>query len=174
MTAKHDFEVVFFDLPAVPDFKFILRDVTLERYQCSSSPPIGMFKDFTQFLLRGNVVDLAVGVVIGGAFGTVVTALVKDFLTPFIGAIARVPDFSRFVFEIHGASFMVGDFLNTLISFILIACTVFFFVVKPMNMLIARSHTEPHSDPTTKKCPECLAEIPIPAKRCMHCAQVIA
>ncbi|MEN9582469.1 MAG: hypothetical protein RL641_423 [Candidatus Parcubacteria bacterium] len=131
-------------------------------------------KEFKQFLLRGNVVDLAVGVVIGGAFGAVVTALVSDFLTPLIAAIAKVPDFSGLLFTINGSQFMIGHFINALISFALVAGAIFFFVVKPMNILIARSKKEPPADPTSKKCSECLSEIPIQAKRCMHCAQVVA
>lgn len=133
-----------------------------------------MINEFKQFLLRGNVVDLAVGVVMGAAFGTVVTALVKDFLTPLIAAIAKVPDFAGLSFMVNGSQFMYGDFINALISFLLIAITVFFFVVKPMNVLIARSRKEPPVDPTTKKCPECIGEIPLNAKRCMHCAQLVA
>lgn len=132
-----------------------------------------MLKDFKQFLLRGNVVDLAVGVVIGAAFGTLVTALVSDLLTPFISAIAKVPDFSGLVFSINGSIFKYGHFLDALISFLLVAAAIFFFVVKPINLLISRSHREPPADPTTKKCPECLSEIPLGAKRCSHCAQVI-
>lgn len=132
-----------------------------------------MLKEFKQFLLRGNVVDLAVGVVIGAAFGTVVTALVSDFLTPLIAAIAKVPDFGGLSFTINGSKFMYGHFINALISFVLVAATVFFFIVKPMNMLIARSRKEPPADPTTKKCKECLSEIPIDAKRCSCCAQVV-
>ena len=132
-----------------------------------------MLKDFKQFLLRGNVVDLAVGVVIGAAFGTVVNALVADLLTPLVAAIAKVPDFSGFAFTINGSRFMIGNLINAIISFLLVAAAVFFFVVKPMNMLIARSHKEAPADPTTKKCPECLSEIPIDAKRCSHCAQVV-
>src|SRR3989344_5145369 len=132
-----------------------------------------MLKEFKQFLLRGNVVDLAVGVIIGAAFGTVVTALVSDFLTPFIAAIARVPDFSGLQFTLNGSKFMYGHFINALISFILVASAVFFFVVKPMNILIARARKEPPADPTTKKCPECVSEIPINAKRCMHCTQAL-
>lgn len=132
-----------------------------------------MFREFKQFLLRGNVVDLAVGVVIGAAFGTVVNALVADLLTPLIAAIAKVPDFSGFAFTINGSRFMIGNLINAIISFLLVATAVFFFVVKPMNMLIARSHKEAPADPTTKKCPECLSEIPIDAKRCSHCAQVV-
>ncbi|MFA6000463.1 MAG: large conductance mechanosensitive channel protein MscL [Candidatus Paceibacterota bacterium] len=132
-----------------------------------------MLKEFKQFLLRGNVVDLAVGVVIGVAFGTIVTALVSDLLTPFIAAIVKTPDFSGIFFTINGSKFMFGHFVNVLISFILVASSVFFFVVKPMNVLIVRSRREPPADSTTKKCKECLSEIPIEAKRCSHCTQVI-
>lgn len=132
-----------------------------------------MLKEFKQFLLRGNVVDLAVGVVVGAAFGTIVTALVADILTPLIAAIAKVPDFSGLVFTLNGSKFMIGHFINALISFILVAGAVFFFVVKPMNLLIAKSRKEPPADPTTKKCKECLSEIPIEAKRCSHCTQVV-
>jgi large conductance mechanosensitive channel len=132
-----------------------------------------MLKEFKQFLLRGNVVDLAVGVVIGAAFGTIVSALVSDLLTPFIAAIAKVPDFSGLFFTINDSKFMYGHFINALISFILVASSVFFFVVKPMNLLISRSRKEPPADPTTKKCAECLSEVPIEAKRCSHCTQVV-
>lgn len=132
-----------------------------------------MLKEFKQFLLRGNVIDLAVGVVIGAAFGAVVTALVSDILTPFIAAIAKVPDFSGLTFTINGSKFAYGHFLNVLISFLLVASAVFFFIVKPMNMLIARSRKEPPVDPTTKKCRECLSEVPLDARRCSHCTQVI-
>jgi large conductance mechanosensitive channel len=133
-----------------------------------------MLKEFKTFLLRGNVVDLAVGVVIGAAFGTVVSALVCDLLTPFIAAIAKVPDFSGLVFTINGSIFAIGHFINATISFVLVAGAVFFFVVKPMNILIAKSKKEPITDPTSKKCKECLSEIPLEAKRCSHCAQVVA
>jgi large conductance mechanosensitive channel len=133
-----------------------------------------MLKEFKQFLLRGNVVDLAVGVVIGAAFGTIVTALVSDLLTPLIAAIVKTPDFGGLVFTINGSKFMYGHFLNALVSFVLVAASVFFFVVKPMNLLIARSRKEPPANPTTKKCKECLSEIQIEAKRCSHCAQVQA
>lgn len=132
-----------------------------------------MLKEFKQFLLRGNVVDLAVGVVVGAAFGGIVTALVSDLLTPLIAAIAKVPDFSGLLFTINGSKFMYGHFINALISFLLVSSAVFFFVVKPINMLIARSRKEPPADPTTKKCAECLSEIPIDAKRCSHCTQVV-
>ncbi|MBP9715692.1 MAG: large conductance mechanosensitive channel protein MscL [Candidatus Pacebacteria bacterium] len=133
-----------------------------------------MLKEFKQFLLRGNVVDLAVGVVIGAAFGTIVTALVSDLLTPLIAAIASTPDFSALSFTINGSKFMVGHFINALISFLLVSSAVFFFVVKPMNVLISRSRREPSADPTTKKCTECMSEVPIEAKRCAHCTQVIS
>ncbi len=132
-----------------------------------------MFKDFKQFLLRGNVVDLAVGVMIGAAFGSVVTALVKDFLTPLVAAIVKVPDFGGLSFIVNGSKFMYGDFINNLISFVLLATTIFFFVVKPINLLIEKSRRGPPPDPTTKKCPECLSEIPIDARRCAHCTQII-
>lgn len=133
-----------------------------------------MLKEFKQFLLRGNVVDLAVGVVVGAAFGTVVNALVADILTPFISAVAKVPDFSGLAFTIHGSHFMYGHFINAFISFILVASAIFFFVVKPMNLLISRSKKgEEPAEPNTKKCPECLSEIPIAAKRCSFCTQVI-
>lgn len=125
--------------------------------------------DFKQFLLRGNVVDLAVGVVIGVAFGTVVSALVKDFITPLIAAIAGKPDFSAINFTVNGSVFAVGDFINAVIAFILVAAAVFFFVVKPMNYLVARSRKDPPAEPTTMKCPQCLSEIPIGAKRCAFC-----
>ncbi len=133
-----------------------------------------MLKEFKTFLLRGNVVDLAVGVVVGAAFGTIVSALVSDLLTPLIAAIAKVPDFSSMFFTINGSKFMYGHFINALISFMLVAGAVFFFVVKPMDMLIARSRKEPQVDPTIKKCTECLSDIPIAAKRCAHCAQIVA
>lgn len=132
-----------------------------------------MLNEFKTFLLRGNVVDLAVGVVVGAAFGTIVTALVADLLTPLIAAIAKVPDFSGLSFTLNGSQFMYGHFINTLISFLLVAGSVFFFVVKPMNILVAKSRKEPPADPTTKKCKECLSEIPLEAKRCSHCAQAV-
>ena len=131
-------------------------------------------KEFKQFLLRGNVVDLAVGVVVGAAFGTIVSALVSDLLTPLIAAIAKIPDFSAFAFTLNGSQFMIGHFINAVISFVMVAGAIFFFVVKPMNMLVARSRKEPPADPTTKKCKECLSEISLEAKRCSHCAQAVA
>lgn len=132
-----------------------------------------MLKEFKQFLLRGNVVDLAVGVVIGAAFGTVVSSLVADLLTPFISAVARVPDLGGLSFSFNGSTFLYGHFINAVISFVLISGTIFFFVVKPMNMLVSRSHNEAPPDPTTTKCPECLSEIPLDAKRCKYCTQTV-
>jgi large conductance mechanosensitive channel len=131
-------------------------------------------KGFKQFLLRGNVVDLAVGVVIGAAFGGVVTALVKDLLTPLIAAIVKQPDFSAFTFTVNGSKFLYGEFINALLSFLIVAAAIYYFVVLPINALISRAHHEPPADPTTKKCPECLSEIPIQAKRCAQCCQPLA
>ncbi len=132
-----------------------------------------MLKGFKEFILRGNVVDLAVGVVVGAAFSAIVTALVKDILTPFVAAIVRSPDFSQLSFEINGSKFLYGDFLNALISFIIVAVTVYFFVVLPLNKLMARIHKREPLDATTQQCPECLSEIPLKAKRCAHCTAVI-
>ena len=129
-----------------------------------------MFKGFKQFILRGNVLDLAVAVVMGAAFGAVVTALVKDLLTPLIAAVAKAPDFSAVSFQINGSKFLIGDFINSLISFLLIAVAVYFFVIMPLNALMARlNRGEAPPDPTTKKCPECLSDIPIAARRCAFC-----
>ena len=126
-------------------------------------------QEFKAFLLRGNVVDLAVAVVIGVAFGAVVTSLVEDLVTPLIAAIIGKPDFSGLTFTINGSRFFYGNFINALISFISIAGVVFFLVITPMNTLVARSRREPPADPTTKKCAECLSEIPISARRCAFC-----
>jgi large conductance mechanosensitive channel len=134
-----------------------------------------MLSGFKQFILRGNVIDMAVGVVIGAAFGSVVTALTKDLLTPFIAAIVGKPDFSAISFTIGTTVFPVGDFINAAVSFLLIAAAVYFFVVLPVNTLVARMRKAPApADPTTKKCPECLSEIPIDARRCAHCAQPVS
>ena len=131
-------------------------------------------KGFKQFLLRGNVVDLAVGVVIGAAFGALVTAFVKDLLTPLIAALVGKPDFSSLQFTVNNSTFLYGDFINVAISFLLIALAVYYFVVLPVNALVARMRKAPApADPTTKKCPECLSEIPIDARRCAFCASAI-
>ena len=128
-----------------------------------------MLKDFRAFLLRGNVVDLAVAVVIGAAFGAVVTALVADLLTPIIAAIFGKPDFSSLTFTINNSVFRYGSFLNALIAFVSIAAAVFFFVVQPVNALMRRRKTQPDVDSETRPCTECLSEIPIQAKRCAFC-----
>jgi large conductance mechanosensitive channel len=126
-------------------------------------------KGFRQFLLRGNVIDLAVAVVIGAAFVAVVQAFVKDILTPLIAAIVGKPDFSQLTFTIHNSKFSYGDFINALISFIIVAAVIYYLVVLPVNLLISRARRQPPADPTTKKCPECLSEIPIDARRCAFC-----
>src|SRR6202040_4068491 len=129
-----------------------------------------MLQGFKQFILRGNVLDLAVAVVMGVAFGAVVTALVKDIIPPFIPAIVGKPDFSAIEFTINGSKFPIGDFINAVISFILIAAAVYFFIVLPMNTLLTRMRRgEAAPDPTTKKCPECLSDVPIAARRCAFC-----
>ena len=134
-----------------------------------------MLKGFKLFVLRGNVIDLAVAVVIGGAFGAVVTALVKDLITPLIAAIGGKPDFSALLFTVNGSKFAIGDFLNAVIGFLMIAAAVYFFVVAPLNALTARMRRgEVAPDPTTKKCPECLSEIPIAARRCAFCTSQVA
>jgi large conductance mechanosensitive channel len=127
---------------------------------------------FKAFILRGNVVDMAVGVVMGAAFGTVVTGFVKDLLTPLIAAIVGKPDFSAIVFTINGSKFQVGEFMNGAVAFFLIATAVYFFVVLPVNTLVARM--QPPGAPTTKKCPECLSEVPIAARRCAFCTSTLA
>lgn len=127
------------------------------------------FKEFRSFLLRGNVVDLAIAVVIGAAFTAVVTAVVSGLLTPLIAAVFGQPDFSALDFTINGSRFRYGAVINAIISFVSVAAVIFYLVVVPMNALIARSRREPPADPTTKKCPECLSEIPIQARRCAFC-----
>lgn len=131
-------------------------------------------KGFKAFLLRGNVVDLAIAVVIGAAFGAVVTALVKDLLTPLIAAIGGQPDFGALAFTVNNSRFLYGDFVNAVVSFVIIAAAVYFLVMVPVNALIARSRRQPPPDPTTQKCPECLSEIPIGARRCAYCTAVLA
>jgi large conductance mechanosensitive channel len=128
-----------------------------------------MLKEFKAFLLRGNLVDMAVGIVIGVAFAAVVTALVADIITPIVAAIAGKPSFSGLSFTINGSHFLYGDFFNALISFVSIAAAVFFFVVKPVNALMARRKSEPPADDSMRQCPECLSEIPRAARRCAFC-----
>jgi large conductance mechanosensitive channel len=133
-----------------------------------------MLREFRQFLLRGNVVDLAVGVVIGAAFGAVVTAMVEDLITPIVAAIAGQPDFSNLTFTINGSVFRYGSFLNAVLSFLIIATAVFWLVVLPMNRLMARVRAEPPIDETTRACPACLSEIPVKARRCAFCTSDLA
>ena len=133
-----------------------------------------MLKGFKEFVLRGNVVDLAVAVVIGGAFGAIVTALVKDLLTPLIAALVGKPDFSALTFTINNSKFLYGDFLNAVLSFVLIAAAIYFFIVVPVNAINARTRKPAApAAPATKECPECLSAIPIGARRCAHCTSVI-
>ena len=128
-----------------------------------------MLKGFRDFLLRGNVVDLAVAVVIGSAFGAIVNALVKDLITPLIGAIGGQPDFSNIVFTINKSDFLIGDFLNALISFLIIASVIYFLVVLPMNGIVKKLKSGEKFDPMEKTCPECLSLISLKAKRCKFC-----
>jgi large conductance mechanosensitive channel len=126
-------------------------------------------RGFKAFLLRGNVVELAVAVVIAVAFGLVVTAFVKDLVTPLVAALFGKPDFGALIFTINNSKFLYGDFINAVLAFLIVAAVIYFFVVVPYTALLARSRKEPPADPTTKKCPECLSEIPIDAKRCAFC-----
>jgi large conductance mechanosensitive channel len=129
-----------------------------------------MLKGFKQFVLRGNVLDLAVAVVIGGAFGKIVAALVADLLTPLIALMGGKPDFAAIHFTVNGTIFKVGDFINEVVSFLMVAVAIYFFVVAPVNALNERRHRgDAPPDPTTKKCPECLTEVPIAARRCSAC-----
>ena len=131
-------------------------------------------KGFKQFMLRGNVVELAVAVVMGAAFGAVVTALVKDLLTPLIAAVIGAPDFSAIVVDVNGSKLLIGDFLNALFSFLVIAAAVYFLIVLPVNALVARMRRgEAAPDPTTKKCPECMSEVAIAARRCAFCTSAL-
>ena len=129
---------------------------------------------FKKFLLRGNVVDLAVAVVIGAAFGAVVQALVKDLITPLIGAFGGVPDFSALFFTVNGSKFMIGDFINALLGFIVIAAVVYYFVVAPVGRLMDRFAPEPPKTPPTRECPYCLSKIPKAARRCAFCTADLA
>jgi large conductance mechanosensitive channel len=130
---------------------------------------------FKQFMLRGNVVELAVAVVMGAAFTAVVTAFVKDLLTPLIAAIIGSPDFSAIAVMVNGSKLLVGDFVNALVAFLMISIAVYFFVVMPINALTARMRRgEAAPDPTTKKCPECMSDVAIAARRCMFCTSPLS
>jgi large conductance mechanosensitive channel len=132
-----------------------------------------MLKEFREFILRGNLVDLAVAVVIGTAFGAVVAAFVKDLVTPLIAAIGGKPDFAGLAFTINDSKFLYGDFLNVLLAFMIIAAVVFFFVIKPVNALMARLQPAPAVDVTTRACPDCVSDIPISATRCAFCTSKV-
>ncbi len=130
-------------------------------------------KDFRAFLMRGSLVDMAVGVVIGVAFGAVVTALVEDLFTPLIAAIGGKPDFSSLTFTINGSHFLYGKFINAVISFVIVAAAIFYVVVKPVGAMMARMAKAEPEAPATKDCPECLSAIPVAARRCAHCTSAV-
>jgi large conductance mechanosensitive channel len=130
-------------------------------------------RGFKEFLLRGNVVDLAVAVVIGVAFTAVVTAFVKDLITPLLAAIGGKPDFAGLSFSINGSRFLYGDFFNAVVSFVIIVAVVYYFVVLPMNRLAALQRGDPAPEPSMRKCPECLSEIPLAARRCAFCTTAL-
>jgi large conductance mechanosensitive channel len=132
-----------------------------------------MLQEFKQFILRGNVIDLAVAVVIGAAFGAIVTSLVENIITPLIGALGGQPDFSGLSFELNNSEIRYGAFLNAVIAFLIIAAVIFFAVIKPMNAIMTRMRTEPTPDPLTGKCPYCLSEVQMGARRCPFCIQEI-
>jgi large conductance mechanosensitive channel len=134
-----------------------------------------VLKGFRDFVLRGNVVDLAVAVILGAAFNAIVTSFVKDILTQLIAAVVGKPDFSALVVKVNGTPILIGNFLNAAISFLIVATVVYFAIVLPLNALLARiKRNAPAAAATTKNCPECLGEIPLAARRCCHCAQPVA
>jgi large conductance mechanosensitive channel len=132
-----------------------------------------MLKGFRDFILRGNVMDLAVAVVIGTAFTAIVNALVMDVVNPLIAAAVHKPNFSALILEVHGGKILYGDFLNAIISFLLIAAVVYFVFVLPINAMLKKFHPAKAAPPTTHPCPECLADIPLAARRCSHCGQSV-
>jgi large conductance mechanosensitive channel len=133
-----------------------------------------MIKGFGSFIMRGNVIDLAVAVVIGAAFGAVVTAFVKDLITPLIAAILGKPDFAALTFTINNSKFMVGDFVNAVVAFLLVAFAIYFFVISPMNAITTRFKKPAHDAPALRECPECTSDIPAAATRCKFCTAVSA
>lgn len=132
-----------------------------------------MLQGFKNFIFKGNVVDMAVGVVIGVAFGSVVSALVKDLITPLIGTFGGTPDFSTFYFTVNGSKFMIGEFINALISFLMVAAVIYFAIVMPMDKIKKKMEAGKTQDPTEKACPECLSLIPIKAIRCKFCTSKV-
>ena len=133
-----------------------------------------MLKEFRQFILRGSLVDLAVAVVIGTAFAAVIAAFVADIITPLIAAVGGQPNFGALTFTINGSHFLYGQFLNALLTFLIVAAVLFFFVIKPVNHLMERRRTEPDVESTTRECPECLSQIPVGARRCAFCTAEVA
>jgi large conductance mechanosensitive channel len=133
-----------------------------------------MLKGFGNFIMRGNVVDLAVAVVIGAAFGAIVTALVKDLVTPLIAAIFGKPDFSAIVFTVNNSKFAIGDFINAVIAFLLVAIAIYFFVVVPMEAVTKRFKKPADAPPAMKECPQCLSDVPAAATRCKFCTSTLA
>lgn len=134
---------------------------------------MSLAKDFREFVLRGNVIDLAVGVMIGAAFAKIVAALVKDIVTPFIGMFGKL-DLSGYNATINGAKFGFGDFLNEVVSFLIIAFVIFFFIIKPVNHLMTLRKTDTAADPITRECPFCLSSVPAAATRCAFCTSELA
>jgi large conductance mechanosensitive channel len=132
-----------------------------------------MLREFRAFILRGNLVDLAVAVVVGTAFTAVVNALVKDIITPLIAAIGGDPDFGALAFTINGSRFAYGNFFNAVLTFLIVAAVMFFLVIKPVNALLAPRRTEPPTDAPTRDCPDCLSEIPTAARRCAFCTAAV-
>jgi large conductance mechanosensitive channel len=128
-----------------------------------------LLKEFREFILRGNLVDLAVAVVIGTAFTALIAAFTKDVITPLIAAIGGKPDFGNLAFTVNDSRFAYGQFINALITFVIVAAIVFFFVVKPVNTLLARYRPEPAVDTKVRPCPECLSDVPVDARRCAFC-----
>jgi large conductance mechanosensitive channel len=133
-----------------------------------------MLKGFREFVFRGNVIDLAVAVIIGAAFTAIVNSFVKDIITPLIAATVGKPDFGALVLDINGGKITYGNFLNAVVSFVLVAAVVYFVIVLPATKLMAKLHPDAPATPTTKACPECLSEIPLAAKRCAHCGQPVS
>ncbi|HXW38932.1 MAG TPA: large conductance mechanosensitive channel protein MscL [Acidimicrobiales bacterium] len=131
-----------------------------------------MVKDFKEFLLRGNLLELAVAVVIGVAFTDVINALVKDLVTPLIAAIGGQPNFSGLFFDVHNSRFLYGDFVNALLSFVIVAAVLFFLVIRPVNHLLDGLGRTAHDDPV-RECPECLSKVPVAARRCAYCTSAI-
>lgn len=133
-----------------------------------------MLRDFKAFILRGNVVDLAIGVAIGAAFASVVSAFTAGFITPLLAIPGKKATFAEYSFEVAGSVFPYGKFIDSVIAFLITAAVLFFFVVKPVNALMNRRRTEPEVEATTRECPECLSSIPVAARRCAFCTAAVS